>query len=120
MVVYGPYSFGQSFHRQPTFMTWMIPLMTSRLRRGFTPRRFFGIACSIASSCSSASQNKLDIGALPHMGASNRSRRSHVKWKLGSEPSRTAVSDVGSTDPYLGDVMSGLDEWTRRRGANGI
>src|SRR6266704_1312807 len=64
MVVYGPYSFGQSFQRQPTFITWMIPLMTSRLRRGFTPRRFFGIACSIASSCSSVIQNKLGIAAL--------------------------------------------------------
>src|SRR5437016_1423666 len=50
-------------------MTWRIPLMTSRLRRGFTPRRFFGIACSIASSSSSVSQNKLGIGALPSCGS---------------------------------------------------
>jgi len=45
----------------------MIPLMTSRFRRGFTPRRFFGIAASIATSCSSVSQNRFDIVA-PSVG----------------------------------------------------
>jgi hypothetical protein len=39
----------------------MMPLMTSRFRRGFTPRRFLGIASSIAASCSSVNQNRFDI-----------------------------------------------------------
>src|ERR1041385_8586415 len=45
----------------------MMPLMPSRFRRGFTPRRFFGIATSIAASCSSVSQNRFDI-AGPSVG----------------------------------------------------
>src|SRR4051812_41407115 len=66
----------------------MMPLMTSRFRRGFTPRRYIGIEASIEAYCSSLSQNRFDIVARSlNVEASNRTRCSHVKQKLGSEPS---------------------------------
>jgi hypothetical protein len=65
----------------------MMPLMTSRFRRGFTPRRYIGIEASIEAYCSSLSQNRFDIVARSlNVEASNRTRCSHVKQKLGSEP----------------------------------
>ena len=87
----------------------MIPLMTSRFRRGFTPRRFFGIAASIAASCSSVNQNRFDIVA-PSVGTLRiepdgvrssgnwvstlgRSNRSNKRLNLSSQPTtRSMVS----------------------------
>jgi hypothetical protein len=37
----------------------MMPLMISRLRRGFTPRRFIGISGSNTAHCRSLNQNSL-------------------------------------------------------------
>jgi hypothetical protein len=72
--------------RMPIFRTWTIPLITSRLRRGLTPRRCIGTAALIDANCSSVSQNRFDIDSLPHRGASNPVDRSQVKRKLGLEP----------------------------------
>jgi hypothetical protein len=46
-----------------------MPLMTSRFRRGFTPRRCSGIDASIDAYCSSLSQNRFNIIALPQRGS---------------------------------------------------
>jgi hypothetical protein len=70
----------------------MIPLITRRLSRGFTPRRFIGITLSMAANCSSVSQNRFDMGSLPHRGALDRRPRSPVNRKLGSD-SRAGAPD---------------------------
>jgi hypothetical protein len=78
----------------------MIPLMTSRFRPGFTPRRLFGIAASIDASCSSVSQNRLDIvassiGKLRIEPYGVRSTRNWVSSLSGSGAGRAPHQECG-------------------------
>jgi hypothetical protein len=59
-----------------------MPLITSRLRLGFTPRRFSGTSRSRTAHCRSFSQNSLAIGQLP----SNR--------ELESDPPEPEQADL--------------------------
>src|SRR6185437_8365229 len=59
MVVGGPYSGGQSHHRQPLFNTCKMPLITRRSSTRSLPRTSVGKCGSILCHCSSLSQNKL-------------------------------------------------------------
>jgi hypothetical protein len=56
----GPYAFGQSAQRQPTFSTCMIPLKLSRLSLRSGPGWFAGRCGSIFAHCSSLNQNECD------------------------------------------------------------
>src|SRR5258705_719377 len=59
MVVGGPYSGGQSHHRQPLFSTCKMPLITRRSSTRSLPRTSLGKCGSICRHCSSLSQNRL-------------------------------------------------------------
>lgn len=61
----------------------MIPLITSWLRRGFAPRRFIGIAASIAVSCSLVSQNRFDIDSFPQLGSVESGRPESGQAEIG-------------------------------------
>src|ERR1700748_3755254 len=69
----------------------MMPLRISRLRFGFTPRRFGGTALSIDANCSSLSQNRSAIVLLHvNRGVESgqlESGQALETWELGFEPS---------------------------------
>jgi hypothetical protein len=56
---------GQSRQRQPTLKTWTMPLITSRLRGGLTPRRHVAMSGSNTAHCRSLIQSSLATGSLP-------------------------------------------------------
>lgn len=65
-VVGGPYSAGQSRHRQPERSTWMIPLKTRRSSTRSGPVCFIGRCGRIAAHSASLSQNRFAmIQSLP-------------------------------------------------------
>src|SRR6266566_7174611 len=87
MVVGGPYSGGQSHHRQPLFSTCKMPLITRRSSTRSLPRTSCGKCGSICLHCSSFSQNKLRrirFSAPNHQQKriSNRFRQQRFYWVL--------------------------------------
>src|SRR6185369_8902606 len=67
MVLWGPYSLGQSCQRQPIFRTCMIPLRMRRSSFRSGPGWFVGRCGMIFAHCSSSNQNKFEsirLGSL--------------------------------------------------------
>ena len=91
MGVGGPYSGGQSHHRQPLFKICRMPLITRRSSTRSLPRTSFGKSGSIRHHCSSLSQNKLDRISLPpnQFGSENQQAILSATLLLGCHPSRS-------------------------------
>jgi len=86
----GPYSGGQSHHRQPLLMTNTMPLITRRSSTRALPRTSIGRSGSIEHHCSSLSQKRLDRIARPRSESTPRANQQLIQTTtvlLGPHPS---------------------------------
>jgi hypothetical protein len=85
MVLCGPYSCGQSFQRQPTFCTCMIPLKIRRSSFRAGPGWLVGKCGSIFDHCSSLNQNKSALIGLAPNRLTKPLNQHMVNWVLTLE-----------------------------------
>src|SRR6185437_15276892 len=90
IVFAGPYSGGQSHHRQPLLMTNTMPLITRRSSTRALPRTSIGRSGCIEHHCSSLSQKRLDRIARPRSESTPRANQQLIQTTtvlLGPHPS---------------------------------